>query len=243
MKIIIELIEEGREILLARTELMIERDILKSKTLEKADIPMHVKGKGLHNVRIKLSMRVTSDSDLEKGLLASSMEGVHADTKFLLEQQIRKAGEKKLNVSRSNTDSSDHEPISELQRLKNACAGPLGWFEGFGATRQIYCGVRGPPDSRGWMLGIYSDKDDFDRRGQEIKEIDLRRILSIGGDPGRTDVFAVTYLDKNRDKQRITFRTIDINREVWLEMLRNLIQMTTEVKHPTQPKKSRSMHR
>lgn len=246
-KVVIELIEEGSKVLLAKKDLAIERDILLAKPLDKAVLPMTVKAKGLTNVRIQVSTSVTRDSDLEKGLLRTTWMGVgNVDTKFLLEQQIRKAGEKHATFASvgGSGDTSDREDpiLDKAQKLKLACAGPLGYFEALGIVKKYYCGVRGPPDSRDWILGLYETQEDFERRRQAVKEIDLRRIASIGGDPGRNDVFVITFFDKNRDKQRVTFRTIDINREVWLEMLRELLKIAQQEKQQKQKQpKSRTV--
>merc|ERR1719162_1174972 len=110
---------------------------------------MRQKDKRLRNPRIKLTMAVQQEEDLEKGLLA----GVSSDVDDLVRLQLAKArGEGKLLHG---------EGMSEFEVLRQACAGPLELFEGLGKTSTIYVAVLGPPISRRWVFGIWPDKHVF----------------------------------------------------------------------------------
>ena len=57
-------------------------------------------------------------------------------------------------------------------------------------------------------------------------EIDLLHIQSVQPDPTRTNVFVVTYYNKDskaRVSEKLVFRRIDRARDVWVEMLQLLI--------------------
>lgn len=235
-RVSLELLEEPSQRLLARAVLETERDILKTPSLEREQvIAMQLKGRGVQNPRLKLTMMVSDGHDAEQGLLTGHQpEGMADDTRILMHQQLRKAESQQRSSEKSSTyrggssssiSSTDINEEQKQQRLlKQACAGPLDVFEGFGATRRIYCGVKGPPEARGWALGIWPSKEECDRGGRPWKEIDLRRIKCVGADPQRSNVFLITYFDQRRDQQKLMLRIVDLNRDVWVHMLLLLIK-------------------
>jgi len=235
----IELIEEPSQRLLANLNLQITRDILNNKNLDKEQtISMALKGRGVQNPRLKLTMVVSDEPDEEMGLLKSKhFEGVPDDTRILMQQQLRKAESQSAAVGKQGAGASAAAEHSDTLLLKQACAGSLDLFEGFGAMRRIFCGVRGPPDSRGWVLGIWNDKEEYDRLARGIKEIDLRRIKCVGADPQRSNVFVIVYYDERKEQQKLMLRIIDLNRDVWVHMLHLMIKnahaaRNQEQKHP-----------
>merc|ERR1719215_944552 len=169
----------------------------------------------IRNPRVKLTMVVESDGDPETGLLSDSRA---PDIDFLVRQQLRKA----------KTNIGSKKNVSELDVLKDACAGPLEIFEGLGDTVQVYVAVIGTPISRRWILGVWNDQEDYIAKRQPRQEIDLMRIQSIQADPMRNHVFVVHCLDETRVQKSLTIRRVDRNRDVWVEILRLLVMKARE---------------
>jgi len=136
-KVVMELLEEPSHKLLASREFDPLTDILESKLQDKEqNIQMHVRAKGIQNPKLKMMMVVSHDHDVETGLLGSGMDGMSEDTKILMQQQLRKADHRPASRGVSGYEAAGDQPLSETQRLKQACAGPLDLFEGFGAMRR-----------------------------------------------------------------------------------------------------------
>jgi hypothetical protein len=248
-KVTIELHEENKKGALASMSMRTWEDILTQKGIDKPQkrllvLPKDKKAQRIANPSVTFYMSVGDALDEETGLLASSHMGdLHSDTKIMLQQQLKRAAKSTATRSGVSSDHTSEEGVSEIQQLKRACAGSLDMFEGFGGTRTVYLAVRGPPDSRSWILGIWSDKEDFERRGKGIKEIDVKRIKGVQHDPQRTNVFAINYFDQNRVPQREQFRIRDLNRDVWVNMLKMMVDQVrkadADVKKKTSIEKTR----
>merc|ERR1719456_1735554 len=172
---------------------------------------MKQKNKGARNPKIKLTMVVEKESDVEKALVP----GASSDLDDLVRMQLAKArAGGKLGVG----------DASEMDVLAQACSGPLELFEGLGKTSNVWVSVLGPPASRRWLLGIWADKYDFDHKRQPMQEIDLLRIQSVQADPTRHHVFVLNYFDDSRVRQACTFRRMDRARDVWVEIIHILVQ-------------------
>jgi len=180
---------------------------------------MRQKGKGARNPKVKLTMVIEKDHDEEKGLLV----GVSSDVDNLVRMQLAKA-------------RGGGQTLSEMQVLQQACAGPLELFEGLGKTSNVWVSILGPPNARRWVLGIWSDKHDFDMKRHAIQEIDLLRIQSVQADPTRHHVFVLNYYDESRVRQACTFRRSDRARDVWVEIIRLLVQKVHDNRKARQEK-------
>lgn len=177
---------------------------------------MKQKGKGIRNPKIKLTLVRSSASDEESNLLA----GVSSEVDIFMRQQLQKAQQ----------EGKTEKEVSELSLLKEGCAGPLELFEGLGKTTNVYAAIIGPPTSRRWALGIWSDKPKCDAKSRAIQEVELLKIQSVQADPSRHHVFVINYVDDSRHRQALTFRRIDRARDVWVEMLHVLVQKVHEEK-------------
>lgn len=178
---------------------------------------MKVKGKGIRNPKIKLTMVATLDEDEELGLSTAGV-GMNSDVDILVRQQLKKA----------KHDGAGDSGESELETLKRACSGPLELFEGLGKTHSVYVAVVGPPTSRRWVLGVWKDQKDFEDKNHGIMEIDLLKVQSIQGDPSRHHVFVINCFDESRVRRSLTFRRIDRARDVWVEILHLLVSKARE---------------
>lgn len=218
---------DANQRVLATLTLDVMDHILGPKTLKPETVyPMVMKGsKGVRNPKLKLTMVVGSGTDTERGL----MQNVSSDIDILVRQQLRKAKE---------LTSSESGGLSEMEVLKQACAGPLEVFEGLGKTAQVYMAVVGPPTSRRWMLGVWQDKKSYESREHAPTEIDLLKIQGVQADPVRLNVFVINYYDESRVRQTISFRRIDRARDVWVEILHLLVEKAHQQKRDKRYEKS-----
>jgi len=207
--VIIELLDKSRRAL-ATLELDVTKDVLDTAHhYQDLCYNMTQKGgmfsKGVPNPKINLTLSIQSEADVEKSLLT----GVNSAVEDLVAIQLRKAG-------------LQGGQVTEVQMLKQACAGPLECFERLGKTQTYYVGIRGPPSSRRWTFGMWHDQKEFDAGVQPFIEVDMMRIQSIQADPSRHHVFALHYFDEHRMAKTLTFRRIDRARDVWVEILLRL---------------------
>jgi len=210
--IVVDLMDSSERIL-ASLVLNIVEDVLNNKGNRPEQIyNMKQKNKGIRNPKIKLTMVIQQDEDVEKGLLA----GASSDVDNLVRLQLAKA--------RGAGQYLPGEGLSEMDVLKEACAGPLELFEGLGKTSNVWVSVLGPPKARRWVLGIYADKHDFDMKRKPVQEIDLLRVESVQADHTRHHVFVLNYYDESRVRTACTFRRSDRARDVWVEIIRLLVQ-------------------
>jgi len=189
---------------------------------------MRQKGKGIQNPRIKLTMVASSADDPERGLISST---TRSDVSILVRQQLKKAQMK-----------PGKEGASQMDVLKEACSGPLESFEGsrLGQTQAVYVAVVGPPISRRWVMGIWRDQRDFLEKKRAIKEVPLLKIQSIQADQKRNHVFVVNFFDDARNRQTLTFRRVDRNRDVWVEILHLLVLKAREQDNKQKLQRDRS---
>merc|ERR1719265_3034203 len=218
-RVVVDLLDTHDRVLATLT-LDCQEHLLEPRSLQPEMIyVMKQKGKGVRNPKIKLTMVVGNSSDAEKGLLS----GVSSDVDILVRQQLRKAKEE-------GKEQGQGEAISEMEVLKQACAGPLELFEGLGKTTSVFVAVLGPPTSRHWVLGIWGDKRDFAAKKHALKEVDLLKLQSVQADPTRHHVFVINYYDESRVRQSLTFRRIDRARDVWVEILHALVQKVRDAR-------------
>lgn len=208
----------------------IDVDEIQSETNLQPEIvyQMRQKGKGIQNPSIKLTMVASSADDPERGLLSSS---ARSDVSILVRQQLKKAQMK-----------PGKEGASEMDVLKEACAGPLENFEGtrLGQTQAVYVAVVGPPISRRWVMGLWRTQHDYAERKQAITEVPLLKIQSIQADQKRQHVFVVNFFDDARNRQTLTFRRVDRNRDVWVEILHLLVLKVREQDKKQKQQRDRS---
>jgi len=191
---------------------------------QKRALQMKKKGTGIDNPSVTFYMSVGEVADEESGLLKNSELDLQGDAKIMLQQQLKRAAKPVGTRGASSGDMTSEDSVNEIQQLKRACAGSLDMFgHSFGGTTNVYVAVRGPPDSRQWIVGVWNDKEEFERRAKGILEIDVKRIRSVQQDPGRSNVFCINYFDHNRVVTKRSFRIIDLNRDVWVNMLKMMV--------------------
>lgn len=177
---------------------------------------MKQKVKKVLNPRIKLTLSVQHEADVEKALLT----GVSTDVDDLVRLQLAKARE-----------TGAKGDLTELQVLKQACTGPLELFEGLGKTQKVYVAISGPPTSKRWVLCIWHDEHQFkSAKTRPLSEVDMLRIQSVQACPTRHHVFMINYYDEDRMRKSLTFRRMDRSRDVWVEILQQTVQKIHEAR-------------
>lgn len=205
---------------LAELKLDVMKDIRKDedgipgpdRVIEKTFV-MKQKNKYVLNPRIKLTFSPEGPGDAEKALLS----GLNAstETEWMLQQQLAKAAGPNAPLP--------GEQMSEMSLLARGCFGPLEMFGSFGNKSAVYVGVLGPPRRKRFALNLWESERDYREDRVPIECIDLLRISAVTPDPGRHEVFLVSYVDKDKSQQKATFNRIDRGRDVWVEMLQILV--------------------
>jgi len=79
---------------------------------------------------------------------------------------------------------------------------------------------------------IYDNaKDMASKKGSKPKfEVSVMRVTSVQADPGRSDVFRISYVDKARLQQHLVLRRVDRSRDSWIELLQELIKTARQRK-------------
>mmetsp|Transcript_88739 Transcript_88739/g.198405 ORF Transcript_88739/g.198405 Transcript_88739/m.198405 type:complete len:323 (-) Transcript_88739:7-975(-) len=228
----LELMESRSRKVLAYLKLDPMQDILRPKAplLEKT-LPMKQKNKGVLNPRIKLTAMLESGNEAEQGLLSGVDMG--SETNMLLRQQLNKVKmqhpeDNDPEAATEDIGASSSSNLSDLDLLAKGCCGPLELFGSWGHKENVYMGVRGPPNSKNYYLGIWKAQDTFEKGTRGNPEIDLFRVTSVTPDPSRAEVFIMCYLDERKVKKRLTFRRLDRARDVWVEMFGLLMKMLHE---------------
>jgi len=219
-KILIEICDD-RSRVLATLKLDPSLDILQARVLPSEQVyTMKQKSKDALNPKIKLSMVLNVGDDIETGLLAGS--DLDHETNWLIRQQLQKA--------KIHCDLGKDGEMSDLEVLMQSCSGPLDLFQGLGNADTVYAAIVGPPHQRKYVLGLWASEREFEIKAKPLQEVDMLRIRSVQADPARANVFLISYFDKDRVSQALTFRRIDRPRDVWVQMLHLLIKMLHEGK-------------
>lgn len=224
--IVIDLCDDSKRVM-AKLTLDTMKDILKAEhqTISEKVFTMKQSSKGVMNPRVKLTMAVSSGDDLEAPLLS----GCSQEVDWLMRQEMRK------------TAHPVGKQATELEMITHGCHGPLDLFSGLGKTDTVHVAVHGPPQSKHWSFCVYQDEHDAGQKAHALYEVDLLKVQSVQPDPGRTNVFVVTYYSKDsgaRSSQKLVFRRIDRARDVWVEMLQLLVTKVHEERAAKKDKKN-----
>merc|ERR1711920_392080 len=138
------------------------------------------------------------------------------ETDMVLKQHLR---------NMNNQSSPGQAPLTEIGVLAGSCVGTLELFGEWGTKSRVYIAVEGPPKMKKYHLGVWKAQGERDKGGRCDPAIDLLRISSVLPDPKRTDTFMIQYLDQDKIKQRMQFRIVDRSRDIWCELLMNLIKL------------------
>mmetsp|Transcript_116461 Transcript_116461/g.324553 ORF Transcript_116461/g.324553 Transcript_116461/m.324553 type:complete len:359 (+) Transcript_116461:72-1148(+) len=220
---------------LAELKMNVMKEVLKDedgipgpdRVIEKTFV-MKQKDKHVLNPRITLTFAPEGPGEEEKALLSGL--NASSETEWMLQQQLAKVSEeeKRSRSKEEGAAAAAGEQLSEIALLAKGCCGPLERFGTLGKKLPIYVGVQGPPRRKKFALHIWDSEKEF-RADQPSKEsIELLRISSVAPDPGRPEVFIVSYVDKEKQPQKATFQRLDRNRDVWVELLQILVTKVHE---------------
>mmetsp|Transcript_53454 Transcript_53454/g.98880 ORF Transcript_53454/g.98880 Transcript_53454/m.98880 type:complete len:340 (-) Transcript_53454:18-1037(-) len=210
-----DLVDHARGNVLAQLKLDPVRDILQATGLcEERVYKMGARHKDVVMPKLTLTMFMDVEGDEETPLISDGS----SDMNILLHQHISKVAKK---------DHADHgnAVFSEIETLREAGSNPAELFRGIRKTESVYLAILGPPASRRWTLGLWSDIKEFQSKKPGLMYVDMLRIRSIQPDAVRTNIFTVHYFDDAKVAQQLTIRSIEINRDVWVEILSRLVQI------------------
>lgn len=259
--IVVDFVDANKSIVLAKLTLDVIEDVLaprgladdaanrKSKKQSKLQLDdsgeevykMTTKSRTIRNPKIKLTMTLMdgeqADNTMSVGPEKSMTLTGKTDVDGLVTLQLNKARNFMQKAKSEKSDPEDHHDPSDVQVIRQACSGPLELFQGLGKTREVYVGVEGPPLTRKYSLGLWHDKEDFLDKQPPFETIELMRIQSIQADADRHHIFDINYYDEARVFQTVAFRRVDRARDVWVEILRLMIQKVRYAKEKRQQKR------
>eukprot|EP00931_Biecheleriopsis_adriatica_P085353 TRINITY_DN5973_c0_g1_i1.p1 TRINITY_DN5973_c0_g1~~TRINITY_DN5973_c0_g1_i1.p1 ORF type:complete len:357 (-),score=76.15 TRINITY_DN5973_c0_g1_i1:143-1213(-) len=231
--VFVELMDAREKRVLAVLKLDPIKHLLDSNDLGREKVyPMKQKSKGLLNPRLKLSIQIDNGEALEKGLL--SQVDMSKETDMLLRSTMQKSQDRE----QSPTAGPGATP-SKSAMFMQGCSGRLQQFGSWGSIEGVWVCIKGPPEQKKHTLCVYKDEYDYHKGGTPKTEVTLRKIGSVQADPGRAEVFIITYYDKEMVKQRLTFSRVDRSRDVWVEILTLLIKEVHDEKHKEASKKGK----
>jgi hypothetical protein len=212
-RVTIDIVDKGKRVLATLSLAVVDMILRPAKPLRPEMVyRFKPKSKLVSEPRAQLTIHVNTENDVEHGLL----EGLGSETDILVRQHLLKA--------RNHVGEQDDAEMSQIEVLKESCAGPLERMFGLGNYETIYASVVGPPTSRNWILGFWRSKEAFVEGKRSNDQIDLLKVLSVQADPSRLHVFTLNYLDDKKNQISMVFRRLDRNRNVWVECLQRLIQ-------------------
>eukprot|EP00419_Tripos_fusus_P043490 CAMPEP_0172828808 /NCGR_PEP_ID=MMETSP1075-20121228/21087_1 /TAXON_ID=2916 /ORGANISM="Ceratium fusus, Strain PA161109" /LENGTH=506 /DNA_ID=CAMNT_0013670849 /DNA_START=70 /DNA_END=1593 /DNA_ORIENTATION=- len=160
---------------------------------------------------------VCAKGGLQRDPVFLKAAGLHEEAKREADRQAKQAA---AHEADRQAMLAVKDAISSLAQL---CFGPLEKF-GSGGTREgIYVGVLGPPRRKKFSLHVWSSERDYLQDEPPAELIDLLRVSALQPDPRRPDVFMISYIDKDKHRQKAEFNCIDRGRDAWVETLNILI--------------------
>lgn len=173
--------------------------------------------------RARIQMAFYGESFADDTRFAHILEHVQEEDRVLVEQQL-------LMTYKANYGSLDPESggPTEFELATKTCSGPVKIYGGWGSTREVYIAVLGPPRSADWVLGVWPDQESFEKGRDAQEKINLLRVLSVQAEPTRKDVFVVNFMVTRTQKQRLVMERIDRSRDVWVDMIKVVVNYVHE---------------
>lgn len=221
--VVIDLMDSRDRRVIGTLKMDVVKDLLEKAKGQEQTYLMKQKSKGVLNPKVRLSIHLDSGDGLEKGLLSDT--GMSKETDMLIRTQL-------LQTSSTLSEDEKRKGISKSELIaKGFKAGPLEMFGSWGSKETVWVAIRSPTQQvRKYTFCIFKDEKEQQKGSQPKIEVDLLKILSVQPDPGRPEVFVLSYMDKEKGKKMLTFRRIDRSRDIWVEMFNLLITMIREEK-------------
>lgn len=211
---------DGYKRKMATLKLDPEKDILRCPVVQEKSFTMKAKQKGVGPATITLTIKLEKAGDEESGLAAgigSRGKPQAVEVEYLLRDQLQKVG------------WQEQVPAGEqLDILARACTGPMQLFSSWGEPSPGILSILGPPQRRRWTLGIWKDSYELKNAHRGVTEVDLMRVTAVQADPGRSEVFSISYVDNNRVQDSLLMRRTDRSRDLWVELLTMMVSTVRE---------------
>jgi hypothetical protein len=228
----VELMDAYTRKVLAVKSLDVMKDVLEPKARgEETLYQMKQKSKTTLNPKIRLTILLDSDNEMEQGLLASM--DVSPEAGVVLRQQLHQADLEKGSAPTADSKlEGGGGGFTQTQLLLKCCTGPLEKFGSWGSRSPVFMAAQGPPERRKYTIGLWQSQAHYESGQRADEDIDVMKITSVVPDPHpkRQEVFILQYVDVEHRRQRLTFRRLDRARDVWVEMLHCLIKMLHDMK-------------
>lgn len=212
-------------VVLGQLKLGIEKDILSKESPVADEVhSLREKSKGCPvNPKVRLTICKSDEADLEGGFESGETAGMSFATNLMMQRALNEAEE--AVASRELHAGGD---MAEIERLMQACSGPAEVFGTLGHTSRYYLGVKGPPFSRRFLVGLWADQAEYDNQADAVQECDLTKVTSIQTDPSRTDIFVIGYTDHNGLMKKWRCQIVSRKATVWVELFHRLIPKVKE---------------
>jgi len=175
--------------------------------------------------RARIVLAIYDQSFAEDSRFHHILDRVDQEDRILVEQQL-------LQTYHANYGSADEDPdhakISEFELARKTCSGPVHVYGGWGSKREVYIAVLGPPQCHDWTLGVWETKEAYDGHKDAQERINLLRVLSVQAEPTRQDVFVINFMVTKTQRQRLVMERIDRSRDVWVDMIKIVVDYVHE---------------
>jgi len=219
------------EAVLAELHLNVMKDLLQHdngkvtgdvQVMNEKTFNMKQKNKNFLNPRIVLTFAPEAAGDEEQALLSNL--NASAETEWMLQHQLHKT---QAEV-KAEAGGKPPEQLSEIALLAKGCVGPLHMFGMMGSKSLVYVGILGPPRRKKFAWHIWGSEHDYREDKPSMQEVELLRVSAVAPDPGRPEVFNISYVAKDKTQTKAMFQRIDRGRDVWVELLQILVTKVHE---------------
>jgi len=226
--IVVDLMESRT--VMAQIKIDVMTEILQGGKIIEKEYSLKPKIKQLSNPRVKLSFHAGKDADVEKGLLSDM--NLTKESAMILQQSLLKGKD------RAGPSGATAEPLNPAQALAMGIKGNLEMFGTLGTCTKVYVAVSGPPATKKYIFSVFDDEKSHLKGEKPKLEVELMKILSVQEDPGRPDVFLVNYVDSRKNRERLSFRRLDLPTATWVELITKLIRLIREEREASDRKKA-----
>merc|ERR1740117_1106119 len=201
---------------MATLKLDMAREIVNASDANTKVYHMNQKQRGVLNPTVTLTLHKT-DRDEENPLLGGEDSACDVETAFLMKKHLSAAQHVvSTNPSGTGINQSMRGAISEsnqgdlevLDVLVQAACGPVELFQGFGGATKMYLSIIGPPVSRRFLIGLWKTQAEVTSGVAPENEVEVLKVVSVQADPGRSDVFVISYVDNLHVSRKSTCRIV-----------------------------------